>query len=49
VLVMADKELDVNLCTKGHYLIEGIFAYPLISALGSFTIFDDKMEIAAAS
>jgi hypothetical protein len=42
---MEDKELDINLGTKGHYLIEGIFGYPLISALGSFTIFDDKMEM----
>jgi hypothetical protein len=46
---MEDKELDINLGTKGHYLIEGIFGYPLISALGSFTFFDDKMEIPAAS
>jgi predicted aspartyl protease len=49
VLVMEDKELDINLGTKGHYVIEGIFGYPLISALGSFTIFDDQMDIAAPS
>jgi predicted aspartyl protease len=49
VLVMGDKELDINLGTKGHYVIEGIFGYPVISALGSFTISDDQMEIATAS
>ena len=49
VLVMEDKEIDINLGTKGHYLIEGIFGYPLISALSSFTVFDDRVEIAAAS
>jgi hypothetical protein len=49
VLVMDDKELDINLGDKGHYLIEGILGYPVISALGSFTIFDDHMEIGAAS
>ena len=31
VLVMGDKELDINLGTKGHYVIEGIFGYPVIS------------------
>jgi len=49
VLVMGDKELDINLGTKGHYVVEGIFGYPVISALGSFTISDDQMEIATAS
>ena len=47
--MMGDKELDINLGTKGHYVVEGIFGYPVISALGSFTISDDQMEIATAS
>jgi hypothetical protein len=49
VLVMDDKELDMDLGKNGHYSIQGIFGYPVVSALGSFTFFDDHLDVAPAS
>ena len=49
VLVVDDKELDIDLGNNRHYAIQGILGYPVLSALGSFTVFDDHMEIAPAN
>lgn len=46
---MEDKELDIDLGKSGHYAIQGILGYPVLSVLGSFTFFDDHLDVAPAS
>lgn len=49
VLVMDDKELDIDLGNNRHYAIQGILGYPVLSALRSFTFFKDRLDIAPAN
>ena len=49
VLVMDDKELDIDFGDNRHYAIQGILGYPVLSALGSFTFFEDRLDVALAS
>jgi clan AA aspartic protease (TIGR02281 family) len=45
-LVMDDKSLDVAVGEHGHYQIQGILGYPVLAALGSFTMTGDEMAFA---
>jgi predicted aspartyl protease len=45
VLVMDDKELNVDLGPKRQYQIQGILGFPVLAALGSFTFKGDMMQI----
>ncbi len=38
VLVMDDKELNIDLGTRGSYQINGILGYPVLAAMQSFTV-----------
>ena len=49
VLVMENKELDVDLGKSSHYTIQGILGYPVLSALGSFTFFEGRVDVAPPS
>ena len=44
-LVMDDEALDVDLGKDGHYRIQGILGYPVLAALGSFTVSDNEMTV----
>lgn len=37
-LVLEDKELDIDLGKNGHYKIQGILGYPVLTALGTFSV-----------
>jgi predicted aspartyl protease len=47
--VMEDKALDIDLGKKGHYQIQGILGYPVLQALGSFTIGGNEMAVSPES
>jgi Aspartyl protease len=49
VLVMDDKELDIDLGNDRHHAIQGILGYPVLSALESVTFFEDRLDVAPAS
>jgi predicted aspartyl protease len=44
-LVMNDKDLDVNLGENGHYQIQGVLGYPVLAALGSWTLSPHAVQI----
>ena len=44
-LVMDDKALDIGLGKNGHYRIRGILGYPVLAALGSFTVSGNEMTV----
>lgn len=46
VLVMDDKALDIDLGKDGHYAIQGILGYPVLSALGTFTLSENRVAVA---
>jgi predicted aspartyl protease len=48
-LVTDDKALDIALGENGHYQIQGILGYPVLVALGSFTVTGDEMAVSANS
>lgn len=48
-LVMEDKELDIDLGKDGHYQIQGVLGYPVLVALGSFTVTGEQMVVSPAS
>ena len=48
-LVMDDKSLDVPVKENEHYQIQGVLGYPVLAALGSFTLDGDKWVIAPES
>jgi Aspartyl protease len=49
VLIMDDKSLDVPVKANEHYQIRGVLGYPVLAALGSFTLDRDKWVIAPES
>jgi predicted aspartyl protease len=48
-LVTDDKDLDIDLGKNGHYQIQGILGYPVLAALGSFTLTGDEMVVSPES
>lgn len=48
-LVMEDKALDVPTGEDQRYQIQGILGYPVLAALGSFTLTGDQMLVAPES
>lgn len=46
-LVMDDKSLEVPVKDNEHYQIQGVLGYPVLAALGSFTLDGDKWVFAA--
>jgi predicted aspartyl protease len=48
-LVMDDKSLEVAVGENKHYQIQGVLGYPVLAALGSFTIAGDEMAVAPES
>lgn len=46
VLVMDDKALDIDLGNSGHYAIQGILGYPVLSALGTFVFSGNRVAVA---
>jgi predicted aspartyl protease len=48
-LVTDDKALDIDLGKNGHYQIQGILGYPVLAALGSFTVTGDEMVVSPNS
>jgi predicted aspartyl protease len=47
--VMEDKALDIDLGKNGHYQIQGILGYPVLQALGSFTVAGNDMAVSPKS
>jgi predicted aspartyl protease len=45
VLVMDDKELNINLGTQGAYQIDGILGYPVLAAMQTFTVDRSEMHV----
>ena len=45
VLVMNDKELNINLGTQGTYQINGILGYPVLAAMQTFTVGGGEMQV----
>lgn len=45
-IVTDDKQLDIDLGTNGHYRIAGILGWPVLAALGSFTVKENEMTVA---
>ncbi len=48
-LIMDDQSLSISLGKKGRYQIEGILGYPVLRALGSFTVLDSGIRVAPES
>lgn len=48
-LVMDDESLSISLGKQGRYQIEGILGYPVLRALGSFTVLDSEIKVAPGS
>jgi predicted aspartyl protease len=48
-LVTDDKDLDIDLGSDGHYQIQGILGYPVLAALGSFTVTGDELVVSSHS
>jgi predicted aspartyl protease len=48
-LVMDDKMLNVAVGKDEHYQIQGILGYPVLAALGSFTVTGNEMVVAPES
>ena len=46
-LVMDDKDLDINFGENRHYQIQGVLGYPVLSALGSFTLSPEGIAVRA--
>lgn len=49
VLVMDDKELNINLGTNGAYQINGILGYPVLAAMQTFTVGRSEMQIGSST
>jgi predicted aspartyl protease len=49
VLVMDDKDLNIDLGDQRHYQIDAILGYPVLAALQSFTVTGTEMEISPSS
>ena len=45
VLVMDDKELNINLGTQGAYQINGILGYPVLAAMQTFIVERGEMQV----
>jgi predicted aspartyl protease len=45
VLVMDDKDLTIDLGTRGSYQLEGILGYPVLAEMQSFTVHGSEMQI----
>ena len=48
-LVMDDESLSINVGKQGRYQIQGILGYPVLQALGSFTVLDSEINVAPES
>ena len=49
VLVMDDKDLNIDLGTQGSYQINGILGYPVLAAMQTFTVEGSEMQVARQS
>ncbi len=48
-LVIEDKDLDIHLGPEKHYQIQGILGFPVLAALGSFTVTGMQMVVSPES
>ncbi len=48
-LVVSDESLNIDLGTAGRYQIEGILGFPVMRALGSFTLHGEEMSVSPES
>ena len=48
-LVVDDRSLNLDLGKQGRYQIEGILGYPVLLALGSFTVLESEIRVAPES
>lgn len=48
-LVVDDPSLSISLGKQGRYQIEGILGYPVLRALGSFTVLDAEIHVVPES
>ena len=49
VMVMDDKDLNVDLGPGGHYQIDAVLGYPVLAAIGNFNVKGSQMQVNAAT